>query len=142
MREGLASEPIAARCYAEEALKKVYILYPSEIIVNFWCRWLAASPDRKVYNPQRFPAHGLLEIKCPQVSSVLEAKYLVKTATGQLELRRTRPYYFQILMQLAVTGLEWCDFFVWCKNDFHVETVYFNEDVWQQVKDKVDSFFC
>lgn len=141
MREGLASEPIAARCYAEKALNKSVNLYPSGIIVNFWCPWLAASPDRKVYNPQRFPAFGLLEIKCPQVSSVLEAKYLVKTATGQLELRRTHPYYFQILMQLAVTGLEWCDFFVWCTNDFHVETVYFNEDVWQQVKDKVDSFF-
>lgn len=141
MREGLASEPVAARCYAEKAMNKNVNLYPSGIIVNFWCPWLAASPDRKVYNPQRFPAFGLLEIKCPQVSSVLEAKYLVKTATGQLELKRNHPYYYQVLTQLAVTDLEWCDFFVWCKNDFHLETVYFNEHVWQQVKDKIDQFF-
>ena len=141
MREGLASEPVAARCYAETAQNKSVNIYPCGIIVNFWSPWLAASPDRKVYKPERYPPFGLLEIKCPQVNSVLEAKYLVKTATGQLELKRNHPYYYQVLMQLAVTGLQWCDFFVWCKNDYQLETVYFNEDVWQQVKDKVDSFF-
>ena len=33
-------------------------------------------------------------------------------------------YYYQIQIQLAVTGLEWCDFFVWTENDSHPETVY------------------
>jgi len=48
-------------------------LYPSGVDVNFWAPWIAGSPDRKVYKPTRDPAFGLLEIKCPNVSSVLEA---------------------------------------------------------------------
>lgn len=28
--------------------------------------WIAASPDRKEYDPTRQPPYGLLEIKCPQ----------------------------------------------------------------------------
>ena len=42
MRERLASEPIPARSYAVKELNKSANLYPSEIIVNFWCPWLAA----------------------------------------------------------------------------------------------------
>ena len=88
-----------------------------------------------------FPEYGLLEIKCPQVGSVLECKYLTKDEDGSLKLKRNHPYYYQVLTQLAVAGLEWCDFFVWCNHDHHMETLYFNEDVWQQVKDKVDMFY-
>ena len=112
MPEGLASEPVAARCHAETAQNKSVNIYPCGIIVNFWSPWLAASPDRKDYKPERYPPFGLLEIKCPQVISVLEAKYLKNTATGPLELKRNHQYYYQVLMQLAVTGLQWCDFFV------------------------------
>ena len=46
------------------------------IIVNPWASWLAASPDRKVYLPNRQPPFGILEVKCPRVSSVLETSYL------------------------------------------------------------------
>ena len=43
---------------------------------------------------------------------------------GQLSLKKSDNYYYQIQIQLAVTGLEWCDFFVWTENDSHPETVY------------------
>ena len=140
MRQGLAFEPVAAEAYAKAKDYKLN-LYPCGVIVNFSCPWLAASPDRKVYNPDMFPEYGLLEIKCPQVGSVLECKYLTKDEDGSLKLKRNHPYYYQVLTQLAVAGLEWCDFFVWCNHDYHMETLYFNEDVWQQVKDKVDMFY-
>lgn len=140
MRQGLAFEPVAAEAYAQ--LKEYKLnMYPCGVVVNFWCPWLAASPDRKLYNPDMFPEFGLLEIKCPQVSSVLECKYLSKDQDGFLKLKRNHAYYYQVLTQLAVTGLEWCDFFVWCAYDHHLETIYFNEDVWQQVKHKVDDFY-
>ena len=49
---------------------------------------------------------------------------------------------YQVLAQLAVTGLDWCDLFVWCSNDYHLETIYLNRDLWNAVKDKVDiSYF-
>ena len=140
MKQGLASEPVAATCYAEVHQNKVN-LYPCGVVVNPWAPWLAASPDRKVYFPERFPAFGLLEIKCPQVSSILETTYLAKDETGSLKLKRNHNYYFQVLAQLAVTGLDWCDFFVWCQSDHHLETIYLNRDLWDDVKMKIDQFF-
>ena len=87
------------------------------------------------------PPFGLLEIKCPQVSSVLECQYLVKDASGSLKLKKNHNYYYQILTQLAVSGLEGCDFFVWCANDNHQETIYFNEELWKDVQNKEDMFY-
>ncbi|KAJ8305224.1 hypothetical protein KUTeg_017216 [Tegillarca granosa] len=102
MRRGLACEPVAARSYSEKCLNKIN-LYPCGIVVSLHSPLLAASSDRKVYNPDRYPPFSLFEIKCPSVSSVLD---------------------------LAVTGLKWCDLYVWCKNDDHLETIYFNKDLW------------
>lgn len=140
MRQGIASEPFAASEYAK-CLNNQVNLYACGVVVNYWAPWLAATPDRKVYNPRMVPMFGLLEIKCPQVSSVLEAKYLLKDETGQLKLKRNHSYYYQVLTQMAVTGLEWCDFFVWCPSDYHKETIYFNEVIWVSVKEKVDMFY-
>jgi hypothetical protein len=35
-------------------------------------------------------------------------------------------------MQMAVSGLSLCDFFVLLANESHLETVYFDEEFWQQ----------
>ena len=35
----------------------------------------------------------------------------------------------------------WCDLFVWCPNDHHLETINLIRDVWNAVKDKVDMFY-
>ena len=86
------------------------------------------------------PTFGLLEIKCPQVSTVLETKYL-KAENGVLKLKHTHMYYTQMQAQLAITGLSWCDLFVWCENDSHRETIIFNPVFWQEVKNKIDPFF-
>ena len=90
MRRGLACEPIAANAYSKKFQDKIN-LYPSGVIVCVTAPWLSASPDRKVYNPERNPQFGLLEIKCPDVSSVLEVKYLRKDETGILNLKQTMP---------------------------------------------------
>ena len=140
MRQGIALEPTAAIDYAKINKNEVN-LYPCGLIICSKAPWIAASPDRKVYNPNRLPPFGLLKIKCPQVASVIECKYLMKDGTGQLKLKRNHNYYYQILTQLAVSGLEWCDLFVWCTGDSHQETVYFNKDVWSSVKNKIDKFY-
>ena len=44
--------------------------YPVGIIVNPYSYWLAATPDRNVYCPDRYPTYGLLEIKCPVVDNI------------------------------------------------------------------------
>ena len=59
---------------------------------------------------------------------------------GQLSLKKNDNYYYQIQIQLAVTGLEWCDFFVWAENDSHPETVYLM-NISGKKQDKLDVFF-
>jgi hypothetical protein len=72
-----------------------------------WSPWIAASPDRKAYNPQRNPPFGLLEIKCPIVQHINEVKCLKKDADGQMKLKRNDNYFYQIMTQMAVTGLKY-----------------------------------
>ncbi|KAK3731004.1 hypothetical protein QZH41_018752, partial [Actinostola sp. cb2023] len=140
MMHGITSEPKAARAYSEIFNDTINVL-PCGIVISPWCPWLAASPDRKVYNPQRTPPFGLLEIKCPvSVSSVLEVPYLEKDSTHKYQLKTNHNYYLQVLMQLAITGLQWCDFFVWCKDDSAVVTVTFNKEKWEEVQSKLDTF--
>ena len=146
MKRGIENEPLAASQYASLKNNNVN-LYPSGVIVSPYCPWLAASPDRKVYDPTRInEPFGLLEIKCPNVASVLEIKdgSLRRDGdSGKLNLNKNHMYYHQIQMQLAVTGLPWCDFFVWTENDedYHLETVRFDKDSWQITKNKADMFY-
>lgn len=117
-------------------------ILPCGIVINPWCPWLAASPDRKVYNPTRTNPFGLLEIKCPaSVNSALEVPYLVKDDSNKFQLKDNHIYYFQVLMQLAVTGLTWCDFFVWCESDSALVTINFDSNKWQDIQRKLDTFY-
>ena len=115
-------------------------LYQCGVVVSPHAHWLAATPDRKVYCPQKNPMFGLLEIKCPDTDNLHSLKYLKET-DGEFELKKNHNYFFQVQMQLAVTGLEWCDFFVWLENDSHLETIHFDAVSWQSTKDKLDMFF-
>ena len=140
MKEGIKNEPIAAKQYNTDSPSTCNI-YPCGIVIHPTACWLAASPDKEVYLPDRTPPFGLLEIKCPCVTSVLECKYLVRQVDGSLSLKTNHEYHLQIQMQLAVCGLHWCDFYVWCNNDYHLETINFDPEFWQATKDKVDGYF-
>ncbi|XP_052809849.1 uncharacterized protein LOC128238216 [Mya arenaria] len=96
---------------------------------------------------------GVLEIKCPynnrkttprehsQVkSSCLEIR------DGKLKLKDNHDYMYQIMGQMKVLGLDWCDFVVWTKKGIHVERVTFSQDFWEnkmlfQLKFFYNSFF-
>ena len=45
------------------------------------------------------------------------------------------------MTQLAVTGLDWCDFFVWWETGDYLETIYFNDEKWTEMKNKADNFY-
>ncbi|XP_076116381.1 uncharacterized protein LOC143083892 [Mytilus galloprovincialis] len=139
MKRGIECEVTAAQAYSKVMNDNVN-LYPCGVIVNPWCHWLAATPDRKVYAPDRNQPHGLLEIKCPNTDQLSSVKCL-HLIDGELKLKKNDNYHYQIQMQMAVTGLDWCDFFVWLENDSHLETVYFDSEFWEATKDKLDLFF-
>ena len=74
---------------------------------------LGYSPVRRVYDSDATDTHGLLEVKCPSVSSITECKYLVKDgATDNLHLKKTLEYYYQVQEQMGLTGASRCDFYV------------------------------
>ena len=162
MRWGIAEEANAATKYSE-VMNDTVNLYPSGVIISKESPWIAASPDRKVYNPNRTPHFGLAEFKCSTKDDLSDVDYLTEVimietddqgnavidpagyaaTTQEIVLDREHNHYFQVLTQLAVTGLEWCDFFVWCPSTevFHLETIWFDQQKWQEVKNKLDAFY-
>jgi hypothetical protein len=45
------------------------------------------------------------------------------------------------MTQMAVTGLKWCDFYVWWETGDHLEGIFFDDEVWQETKNRADDFF-
>jgi len=69
MKHGLVSEPQDAERY--RAVSGNYVtIYPCGIVMSKNSSWMAASPDRKVYNTTKQSRYGLLEIKCPTADTV------------------------------------------------------------------------
>ena len=70
-------------------------------------------------------------------------KYLKKDAGGFMYLSCTHYCCYQIMTQLALTGLPWCNFFVWCGKDdiHHLEMIFYDIGEWEDVKDKINTFF-
>ena len=75
MKHGIETEPLAGVEYSKK-LNNAVNLFPCGIVLSETSPWIAASPDRKVYNPQRHPQFGLLEIKCSTKESLKEVAYL------------------------------------------------------------------
>ncbi|MEQ2308939.1 hypothetical protein AMECASPLE_033429 [Ameca splendens] len=40
-----------------------------------------------------------------------------------------------------LTGMSWCDFFVKCEEDYHLERIHFDDAKWEPMKTKLDVFF-
>ena len=137
MKNGLEHESEAAQSYVNTRFVNVY---RTGFVINPGCPFLGTSPDFLVYDPTRNEVFGLLEIKCPQCESCRDAKYL-KIVNGQLKLKKTHEYYFQVMGQMAITGLKWCDFMVFCKNDWHIETLYFDEEFFADMYNKLNLFY-
>ena len=47
-------------------------------------------------------------------------KCLKKDADGQMKFKRNDNYFYQIMTQMVVTGLKWCDFYVWWETGDHL----------------------
>jgi hypothetical protein len=139
MKYGLEHEPEAAKLYSEITMNNVY---RCGFVLNPSAPHLGTSPDRKVYDPTSIPQFGLLEIKCPDKDSFVDCKYLVKNkTTGTYKLKSSHSYFYQVLGQMALTGLTWCDFFVKCRQDYHMERIHFDSDKWLDMKMSLDKFY-
>ncbi|XP_017295491.3 uncharacterized protein LOC108250224 isoform X2 [Kryptolebias marmoratus] len=113
---------------------------PCGLVIHPEAPWLGASPDDLVFDPRETPSFGLVEIKCPNVKSYVDCKYLQIT-DGIFKLKKTHPYYCQVQGQLLITGLMWCDFFVWAEEDLFVQRLDQDMEVQKIIRQKCDHFY-
>lgn len=139
MKYGIDNEPVAAECYSKLFGVNVYRI---GFIIHPQLFFLGCSPDRRVYEPDSSSVPwGLLEIKCTVSNSVSECDYLEKGDT--LKLKRNHIYYYQVVAQMGLTGSAWCDFFVYAKEDFHCERIYYDDckEMFSEMIEKILNFF-
>ena len=121
MERGIKYEPDAAKFYFDTNTVNIY---KSGFVINPSIPFLGASPDYRVYDPSEpISPYGLLEIKCPLCDSVYNVKFLKHFEDGTLSINRNGEHFIQIMGQLGLSGLKWCDYLVWCENDFHLERI-------------------
>ena len=148
MKRGVELELHAAIIYANVAKNGRVNVFPSGLIIHPKCPWLGCSPDQKVYDLDALSSDqnpfGLLEVKVVKegATSFDDVRYLTKDNINQYSVKKNDIYYYQVQCQLGLTGLDWCDFFSYMKNDKFVCTrILFDPIFFPGAKDKVDNFF-
>lgn len=109
--------------------------------------FLGATPDGLMYTGLGMIA--VVEVKCPykhRNSTIIDAckdsKFcLTISDLGEPRLKRNHDYYYQIIGQLGITGAEYCDFVVWTLLDMHIERVFMDADVWQDITKKLKEYY-
>jgi len=113
--------------------------------------FLGASPDVIIeYTDEKMK--GVLEIKCLASDKwrslspdecCQDSDFYAEpnSTTGHLKLKHNHKYYHQVQGQLALTGLEWCDFVIWTLGGISVERIYFDADHWENLKSKLVYYY-
>lgn len=115
--------------------------------------FLGASPDGIIeYTDDGKKMKGVLEIKCPASDKwrslspdecCQDSGFYAElnSTTGHLKLKHNHKYYHQVQGQLALTGLEWCDFVIWTLGGISVERIYFDADHCENLKSKLVYYY-
>ena len=108
--------------------------------------FLGASPDGIMYVGEG--KFALIEVKCPYIhrshsirDACQDTKLCLAIENGRFTLKKNHDYYYQIMGQLAIAGAEFCDFVVWTLEDMHIERIYLNKDIWQDMLDKLQKYY-
>lgn len=149
---GLENEDLAVNAY-----KTVMLLYDKDIQlvktglhVDVTHSFVAASPDRIVKDGSDV---GLLEVKCPAskagqavLDACMDKTFWAEVVDGEVRLKRTHTYFYQVQGQLGVTQKPWCDFVIWTNHaDLHqsvtIERIYFDEVIWKKILEGLLYFY-
>lgn len=138
---GISHEPAARRKYEIVTGEKVL---QCGLIVHPKYPHLGTSPDGLI------DSDGVLEIKCPasqkwKNSTPLDCCsdrkfYCEVNDKGDVTLKQSHKYFFQVQGQLALTSRKWCDFVVWTLKGISIERIYFDSEFWLQMVKKL-SFY-
>ena len=111
--------------------------------------YLAASPDGVVDDGET-----IVEIKCPLKLLDNTVDDLVSTdptfcleladkegGLCELRLKRNHNYYYQIQGQLHCSRREKCLLMVWSPTEHHLETIFYDSQLWSQMSESLESFY-
>ena len=68
-------------------------------------------------------------------------KFCCEIQNGKLILRDQSDFYFQIIGQLAIVGLSFCDLVLSFRQDIEIIRVTFNQEDWGKMKSKLRNFY-
>ena len=59
--------------------------------------------------------------------------FYLSMINGKAGLKKDHVYYYQLQGTMAALKLQWADFIVYTTKGLHVERIYFNSKLWEQV---------
>lgn len=148
---GREKENIARKLYTKKIRSSCHhnvTVFQTGLIINPCCPYIGASPDGKVIDRSSYEHFGLLEIKCPykyrnntpeEVAG--NADFCLEVRNGELHLKKEHAYYYQVIGQMAVAGIAWCDFVVFTNKGLFVERIDFDHTVWATIVPKLAQFY-
>ena len=136
IKHGKKYESVALNEYMA---KTQVVVNASGIVVCRSAPYLACSPDGLVGDD------GLVEVKCPYTArddtvSPISVPYL-HTVDGQLALKATHPYMYQVMGAMMCTGRQWCDFVVWSRKGHVVVTIRRDDHFISEMKARLNNLF-
>ncbi|XP_035004588.1 uncharacterized protein LOC118102469 [Hippoglossus stenolepis] len=114
--------------------------YPCGLVVHPNAPWLGALPDGLVYDPSKNHGFGLVHIKYIGLRSFVTCRFLV-CRDGVLTLNRSHRVYWNIQGEMMVTGVWWCDLFVFSRDDILVQRIYRDRVTINIMTEKLHNFF-
>ena len=75
------------------------------------------------------------------VEACVDGSFCLACVDNTIMLKRTHDYYYQVTGQLALTGAQFCDFVIWTEVDMHVERIYLDSELWEDIVKKLTHFY-
>ena len=159
IRWGQENEQKAIKCYIEDrlAVSEEMTVTPSGLHLMSNKSYLGASSDGIVLctNVETL-CRGCVEVKCPysiekcvtveltptEIADKYGSKFYMELGSdGSLHLRRSHHYYAQVQGEIAILGVEWCDFVVYSNNTVIIERILPDIEYWNELEQTLEDFY-
>ena len=115
MKYGLDNETVVVKEFKELSGTQVKV-FKCGLLIHPDIHWMGCSPDGIIYDPNKNPSVGILEIKSffsmkgKTVEECLELKRDIcihRNENGEISLKQSHKYYFQLQGLMGISGFLW-----------------------------------
>src|SRR6185369_12266448 len=128
-------------CLEKGKMGPAFTAEPGGLVVMRSHPWLAATPDFVItcYDRSKNLERFLVEVKAytpkdfahnHEELAYTYDDFCCQTKDGKLEIRKDHRFYYQIIGQLNVTGLNRCDLVIWYREAIRIITVNNDPEFW------------